>query len=116
MCEKVNETWRKLGISEPMFYTWSSQFSGMTVSQPSQLRQLRDEKVGKQQTHTKQLVSTPRSDKELVLAYQLVVEGQRFGAEASHIWGMVCRQRPHAGVFLKRKLGRHAWARQDARR
>lgn len=32
-------------MSEPAYYKWKSQFSGMTVSQLSQLRQLPDEKA-----------------------------------------------------------------------
>lgn len=40
---KVNETCRKHGISEPTYYKCKHQFSGMTVSHLSQLRQLQDE-------------------------------------------------------------------------
>ena len=40
---KVAETCRKHGISEPTDNEWKSQFSGMTVSHLSQLRQLQDE-------------------------------------------------------------------------
>lgn len=39
---KVNETFSKHGISEPTYYKWRHQFSGMTVSHRSQLRQLQD--------------------------------------------------------------------------
>jgi putative transposase len=42
---KVNETCRKHGISEPTYYKWKSQFSGMTVPHLAQLRELQEENV-----------------------------------------------------------------------
>lgn len=40
---KVAETCRKHGVSEPTYYEWKTQFSGVTVSHLLQLRQLQDE-------------------------------------------------------------------------
>ena len=40
---KVGETCRKQGVSEPTYYKWKSQLSGMTVSHLGQLRQLQNE-------------------------------------------------------------------------
>ena len=40
---KVSETCRKHGVSEPTYYKWKSQFSGMTVPHLAQLRELQDE-------------------------------------------------------------------------
>lgn len=39
----VGETCRKHGVSEPTYYKWKSQYSGMTVPRRSQLRELQDE-------------------------------------------------------------------------
>lgn len=43
MGAKVGEMCRKYGISEPTYYKWKSQFSGMTVSHLAQLRELQEE-------------------------------------------------------------------------
>ncbi len=43
MGAKVTETCRKHGVNEPTYYKWKTQFSGVTVSHLSQLRQLQDE-------------------------------------------------------------------------
>ena len=40
---KVGETCRKHGVSEPTYYKWKSQYSGMTVPHLAQLRELQDE-------------------------------------------------------------------------
>ena len=40
---KVGETCRKHGVSEPTYYKWKNQYSGMTVPHLSQLRELQDE-------------------------------------------------------------------------
>jgi putative transposase len=40
---KVGETCRKHGISDATFYKWETQYSGMTVSHLSQLRELQAE-------------------------------------------------------------------------
>ena len=37
---KVGETCRKHGVSEPTYYKWKSQYSGMTVPHLAQLREL----------------------------------------------------------------------------
>ena len=40
---RVNETCWKHGISDPTYYNWKSQYAGMSVSHPAQLRELQDE-------------------------------------------------------------------------
>jgi len=41
----VAEICRKMGVSEPSFYRWKKQFSGMGVPEIRRLRQLEDENV-----------------------------------------------------------------------
>ena len=41
--EKAAEICRKLGISEPTFYTWKRKYAGMGLSELRELRQLREE-------------------------------------------------------------------------
>ena len=41
----VAETCRKMGVSEPSFYRWKKQFSGMGVPEIRRLKQLEDENV-----------------------------------------------------------------------
>ena len=53
MGAKVGETCRKHGVSEPTYYKWKSQFSGMTVSHLSQLRQLQDENAKLKRMHAR---------------------------------------------------------------
>lgn len=40
---KVIETCRKHGVSDATYYKWKNQYSGMTVSHLSQMRELQDE-------------------------------------------------------------------------
>jgi putative transposase len=39
----VEETTRKMGVSENSFYPWNRKFSGMGVAEPRRLRQLEGE-------------------------------------------------------------------------
>lgn len=41
----VAEICRKMGVSEPSFYRWKKQFSGMGVPEIRRLKQLEDENV-----------------------------------------------------------------------
>ena len=40
---KVAETRRRHGVSEPTYYKWKIQYSGITIPHLSQLRELQDE-------------------------------------------------------------------------
>lgn len=51
MSAKVGETCRKHGVSEPTYYKWKTQFSGMTVSHLAQLQQLQDENAKLKRTY-----------------------------------------------------------------
>ena len=41
--QRVSDVAKNHGISEPTYYKWKTQYSGMTVSHLSQLRELQDE-------------------------------------------------------------------------
>jgi len=40
---KVDDVWRRLGVSKVTFYRWKAKFSGMPVSDAKRLRQFEDE-------------------------------------------------------------------------
>ena len=57
----VAELCRKLGISEPTFYTWKKKYAGLGVSELRKLKQLEDEV-----RRLKQLVADLSLDKHLL--------------------------------------------------
>ena len=57
----VPEICRKLGISEPTFYRWKKQFSGMGLAEIRRLKQLEDEN-----RKLKQLVADLTLDKTML--------------------------------------------------
>jgi putative transposase len=57
----VAEVCRKMGVSEPTFYTWKKKFSGLGVSELRRLRQLEEEN-----RKLKQLVADLSLDKAML--------------------------------------------------
>jgi putative transposase len=57
----VAEVCRKMGVSEPTFYTWKRKFSGLGVSELRRLRQLEEEN-----RKLKQLVADLSLDKAML--------------------------------------------------
>jgi putative transposase len=106
MCANVAETCRKHGVSEPAYYKWKSQFSGMTVSHLAQLRQLQDENAKLKRMYAdlalmhhalKDVALTPERREMVVQA--LVVEhgmSQRRACQASGIARSTLRYLPVA--------------------
>jgi putative transposase len=58
---KVDETCRKLVISEATFYNWKKKYSGLGVSELRELRQLREENA-----QLKKLVTDLSFDKQML--------------------------------------------------
>ena len=79
MGAKAGETCRKHGISEPTYYKWKSQFSGMTVSRLTQLRQLQGENA-----------KLKRMYADLALMHQ----PQAVGTDSPHSWLPAGQARP----------------------
>lgn len=61
---KLNETCRKHGVSEPTYYKWKSQFSGMTVPHLLQLRQLQGENAKLKRLYAELRLNLPRRGKK----------------------------------------------------
>lgn len=89
MGAKVGETCRKHGVSEPTYYKWKSQFSGMTVSHLAQLRQLQDENAQPTPRLRAAVRQRPSSRQALgqggalALVLQAAVESATAGQEAA---------------------------------
>ena len=64
----VADLCRKLGISEPTFYSWKKKYAGMGVAEVRQVKQLEDEVRG-----LKQLVADLSLDKQML---QEVLKGK----------------------------------------
>ena len=57
----VQEVCRKMGISEPTFYSWKRKFSGLGTAELRRLRQLEDENA-----RLKQVVADLTLDKQML--------------------------------------------------
>lgn len=58
---RVQEVWRKIGISEATYYLWKRQYSGVGVSELRELRQLR-----KENGRLKRLVADLSMDRQIL--------------------------------------------------
>ena len=57
----VEETCRRMGVSEPTFYRWKKQFAGMGVVEIRRMKQLEEENA-----RLKRLVADPTLDKTML--------------------------------------------------